>query len=294
MCLYVIVYVDDLLIGGNDEDEVVRFKQYLSHCFHMKDLGPLKYFLGIEVARSSRGIYLSQRKYALDIINECGLLGGRPVCTPMLQNHKLEEDTGGILTRRNGIGVWLGDWLKHWWAALRVVRYLKNSPGQGILFTANGDLHISAYCDSDFSTCPISRRSLSGYVVLLGGSPIAWKTKKQGVVSQSSAEAEYRAMSFTTSELKWPFGVLLTDSIRLHCDNQAALHIAANPVFHERTKHIERDCHYIRDEIQNGLIKTVYVQTTQQLADIFTKALGSPAFEYLSRKLGICDLHAPT
>lgn len=89
--------------------------------------------------------------------------------------------------------------LKHWWVALRVVRYLKNSPKQGILLTADNDLTISRYCDSDWSICPMSRRSLTGFAVLLGGSPIVWKTKKQGIVSKSSMEAEYRAMSFTTS-----------------------------------------------------------------------------------------------
>ncbi|CAA7016760.1 unnamed protein product [Microthlaspi erraticum] len=133
-----------------------------------------------------------------------------------------------------------------------------------------------------------------------GDSPLAWKTKKQDTVSFSSAEAEYRAMAFTTRELKWNrellscFGISHPQAMHLYCDNKAALHIAANPVFHERTKHIERDCHYIRDEIIKGSLTTSHVRTTEQLADIFTKALGSQQFSYLRRKLGIRDLHAPT
>lgn len=325
MRLYVLVYVDDLLIGGNDSGAISRFKEYLSACFKMKDLGPLKYFLGIEVARSPEGIYLSQRKYTLDIIDECGMLASRPITTPIEENHHLQVDEEGPYSdpgkyrRLVGRLVYLSvtrpelsyvihvltqflqkPHVKHWAAALRVVRYLKSCPGQGIMLTADSDLKLSAYCDSDHAACPLTRRSLTGYVVLLGGSPIAWKTKKQKTVSLSSAEAEYRSMRHTTCELKWNhellscFGITHDGPISLFCDSQAALHIAANPVFHERTKHIEVDCHFVRDAIQAGLIATFKVHTSNQLADMLTKALGSPQFLYLLRKLGIYDLHAPT
>ena len=108
---------------------------------------------------------------------------------------------------------------------------------------------------------------------------IHW-TKKQHTMSRSSAEAEYRSMATTTCELKWlkgllsTLGVMHSNPMHLYCDSQTALHIAANLVFHERTKHIEVDCHFVRDEIQNGAIHTKYVHTSMQLADIFTKALG--------------------
>ena len=89
-----LVYVDDLIIGGNDSKLITSFKEYLGRCFHMKDLGVLKYFLGIEVSRGREGIYLSQRKYAMDIISECGMLGSKPADTPMEQNHNLSKDDG--------------------------------------------------------------------------------------------------------------------------------------------------------------------------------------------------------
>ena len=136
--------------------------------------------------------------------------------------------------------------------------------------------------------------------MLLGFSPVSWKTKKQPTVSRSSAKAEYLSMAITTCELKWlkqllcDLGVSHSKGMRLYCDSQSALHIAQNPVFHERTKHIEADCHFVRDAVMAGTVCPLSVSTSVQLADIFTKAMGKVQFEFLLRKLGIRDLHAPT
>jgi hypothetical protein len=323
--LYVLVYVDDLIISGNDNKSIVSFKSYLSTCFHMKDLGTLKYFLGIEVARNSNGIFLCQRKYTLDIIAEAGLLGSKPVGFPLEQNHHLPLATGTPLQNPDRYRRLVGRLVyltvtraelsycvhmlaqfmhkpleEHWNAAIRVVRYLKGNPGQGILLKAACDLQLYAWCDSDWAGCPLTRRSLTGWIVFLGNSPISWKTKKQNVVSRSSAEAEYRSMATTACELKWLKALLLSLGVshslpmRIYCDSQSALHIAANPVFHERTKHIEVDCHFLRDELLKGNISTHHVSTKIQLADIFTKALGKQQFDYFLNKLGIHNLHAPT
>ncbi|KAK9190888.1 hypothetical protein WN943_019498 [Citrus x changshan-huyou] len=321
----VLVYVDDIVVTGNDHAAIKVFKEYLSKCFHMRDLGMLKYFLGIEVARSPTGIFLCQRKYALDIISEVGLLGAKPASFPLEHNHNLALADGVFLSKPESYRRLVGRLIylsvtrpelsysvhvlaqfmqqpreEHWAAALRVVRYLKGNPDQGIMLRSDCDLQLSAWCDSDWASCPLTRRSLTGWFILLGNSPVSWKTKKQHTVSRSSAEAEYRSMAATTCELKWLKEILLTlglehpNPMKLYCDNQAALHIAANPVFHERTKHIEIDCHFVRDEVRFGNIQPAYVSTHAQLADIFTKALGRQRFEFFLRKLGIQDLHAPT
>lgn len=223
-------------------------------CFHKKDLGISKYFLGIEVARNSSGMYLSQRKYILDIISDTGLLGAKPVSHPIEQNHKLALAGGDTLPdpfryrRLVGRLIYLSvtrpelsyaihilsqfmhaPKKDHWDAAVRVVCYLKTNPGQGILLRAGLDLRLVAWCDSDYQGCPLSRRSLTAWFIQLGGSPISWKTQKQDVVSRSSCEAEYRAMGDTVCEILWlrelltALGVDCSAPVPLHCDNQSAI-----------------------------------------------------------------------
>jgi len=141
----------------------------------------------------------------------------------------------------------------------------------------------------------MSCKSLTGYCIFLGQSLVSWKTKKQKTVAKSSAEAEYRAMSATTSELEWiahllqDFHLPLHRPVLLHCDNQAAQHIVENPVFHERTEHLNIDCHYTRDKMLEGFLQTVHVSSREQLADLMTKPLSELQHNYLSSRLGLLD-----
>lgn len=318
-----LIYVDDIVITGNDASAINSLKSFLRDHFRIKDLGDLKYFLGIEVSRSKQGIYISQRKYALEILKDYGFLGARPIAFPM-DDTKL-SDKGELLKdpekyrRLVGRLIYLTitrpditysvhvlsrfmhePRISHMDAALRIVRYLKATPGQGLLFRSDNQTKLTAFCDSDWAGCPITRRSTTGYCVFLGGSLISWRTKRQKTVSLSSAEAEYRAMAGACCEIVWlrfllkDLNIPLDGPSILFCDNQAALHIAANPVFHERTRHIEMDCHFIRDKIVDGTIETKHVGTAQQLADLFTKPLGKEKFSGMLRKLGVLDIHSPT
>ncbi|BBN68917.1 wall-associated kinase 2 [Prunus dulcis] len=309
--IFLLVYVDDIIITSTDTATISIIKNLLHQRFHLKDLGDLKYFLGIEVSRSPKGLYLSQRKYALDILKDSGLIGARPTFFPMEQNLKNYRRLVGRLiyltiTRPDIVHTVhiLSQFMQsprttHKDAADRLLHYLKGTPGQGILLSSSNNFQLRAYCDSNWASCPMTRRSTTGYFVLLGESPISWKTKKQDTVSRSSAEAEYRAMAMATCELQWlryllyDLGLSHTTPSLLYCDNQAALYIAANPVYHERTKHIEIDCHVVREKIQNGSLRTAYIPSTEQLADVFTKSLGKDQFQRLKNKLGILDLHTP-
>ncbi|KAL0324731.1 UNVERIFIED_CONTAM: Retrovirus-related Pol polyprotein from transposon RE2 [Sesamum calycinum] len=152
------------------------------------------------------------------------------------------------------------------WDALHVLRYLKDS-----------------------------RRSITGFYVFLGGSLISWKTKKQATVSRSSAEVEYRSMASTVCDLMWisyllhDFLVPVQRPIPFWCDNKVALHITANPVFHERTKHLNIDCHLVRDQFKCSFIAPSFIREPDQPADFFTKALPVSVFARLLSKLGLCS-----
>ncbi|KAK2999604.1 hypothetical protein RJ639_023297 [Escallonia herrerae] len=259
--LSVLVYVDDLILAGNNSTACSSFKKYLNDCFKLKNLGPLKYFLGIEAARGPSGLFLSQRKYALDILygsakyaldilSESGLSASKPAAFPMEQNHSLALAGGPLLSDPGPYRRLIGHLVyltitrpdicyavhvlsqfmqshrsQHWDAALRVLRYLKAAPGQGLFLPSDSPLQIYAFCDSDWASCPLTRRSVTGYFVSLGNSPISWRTKKQPTVSRSSAKAEYRSMVVTICELTWLKSFLLSLGVhhdrpmRLFCDN---------------------------------------------------------------------------
>ncbi|KOM49185.1 hypothetical protein LR48_Vigan08g001200 [Vigna angularis] len=323
-CVYLMVYVDDIVITGNDVARIAQLKDHLFNHFQTKDLGRLKYFLGIEVAQSKEGVIISQRKYALDILEETGLTDCKPIDSPMDSNKKLMKDHGEpfsdperyrrlvgkliylTITRPDlsyPVGVvsqfMQNPHIDHWNAVVRILRYVKGNPGHGLLYENKGSTELEGYCDADWAGCPNDRRSTTGYCVLLGGNLVSWKSKKQSVVARSSAEAEYRSMAIATCELIWIKQLLQelkfceNKPMKLYCDNQAALHIASNPVFHERTKHIEIDCHFIREKLLSKDLITEFVNSNEQFADIFTKSLRGPRIQFICSKLGAYDLYAP-
>ncbi|XP_019244361.1 PREDICTED: uncharacterized protein LOC109224228 [Nicotiana attenuata] len=276
----VLVYVDDMLITGSQPKLIEDTKAALQKAFKMKDLGELKYFLGIEFARSEKGILMHQRKYALELISELGLSAAKPAATPLEMNIKLttKEFDDHIGTTNNEAdellpdpGVYqrlIGKLLyltmtrpdlafsvqtlsqfmqqpksSHMEAATRIVRYVKNHPGQGLLLSSSSKGVLEAYCDADWAACQNSRKSVTGYLIKLGDSLVSWKSKKQTTVSRSSAEAEYRSLAATVVELIWL-----------------------------------------------GLVKTEYISTREQQADLLTKGLTKVQHEYLSSKLGVFDV----
>ncbi|KAG7552179.1 Reverse transcriptase RNA-dependent DNA polymerase [Arabidopsis thaliana x Arabidopsis arenosa] len=281
--LYVVfVSLRDVVITGSSPELIRTFKDYLSSCFRMKDLGICKYFMGIEVARSPAGIYISQRKYALYIISEVGLLGSRPVSFPLDKNPRLALSKSADFPEQP--------------------RYCRLVGRLIYLVVIRLDISYAIHILTQFMKQPkIDHWNVTLCVVRFLKAPISWKTKKQKTVLLSSTELEYRAiMQYTVHEIMWLWALLLSlgfnhlAPVDLFCDSKAALHLAANPVFHERTNHVENNCHFLRDAIKRGIITTSHVPTQHQLAYILTKPLGQAEFEAFKSKMGICNLHAPS
>ena len=218
--------MDDILITGSSIDEITILKQQLQSSFGIKDLGHLHYFLGFEVTRLPEGFSLSQRKFTQDLLHETGFISSKSVATPLPLHCKLSPDEGDLLQDPSHFRSIVGKLnflthsrpdlsytvqtlsqfmhsprTSHLLALEHTLRYLQGTSGQGILLNASGPLTLKAFCDSDWASCSFSRRSVTGYMVLLGSSPISWKSKKQPIASKSSAEAEYRAMSHAAAEV---------------------------------------------------------------------------------------------
>ncbi|KAL3615224.1 hypothetical protein CASFOL_040885 [Castilleja foliolosa] len=319
-----LLYVDDMILTGPSVSVINSLKLKLHSFFKLTDLGTMRYFLGIELARSSSGIFICQRQYTLDILSDMGLTNCKPAALPMdpkvhfnfVDGEPLSDATpyrrlvGRLLylsITRPDISYAihrLSQFLSaprttHMQALTHILRYLKGSPGQGIFYSSSSSLNLQSFSDADWGSDPVTRRSTTGYCIYLGDCLISWKSKKQTTISKSSAEAEYRALSSVSSEIIWLLKILKDLRIpvscsTLFCDNKAALHIAQNPIFHERTKHIDIDCHFVREYVLKGTIKLLPVSSSNQIADIFTKALPIASFQNLKSKLALIDQSIPT
>jgi hypothetical protein len=267
-------------------------QKFLSQHFEMKDLGTLSYFLGLEVTSSSDGYYHSQAKYVSDLLSKVSLTNSKTVSTPLELNVKINTTDGEPLsdatlyqqlvdsliyltvTRSDlAYAVHLVSQFMsaprstHYTAVLRILRYIKGTLFHGLHFSAQSSLELHAYADADWVGDPTDRRSTIGYCFLLSSSLIFWRSKKQSVVTRSNTEAEYRALADATSELLWlrwflaNMGAPQTTSTLIHCDNRSVIHIAHNNVFHEHTKHIEIDCHFIRYHLQQSVLYLLSVSS---------------------------------
>ncbi|CAL2259327.1 unnamed protein product [Prunus armeniaca] len=290
-----IIFVDDMIVTGDDTVKIEELQKRLASEFEMKDLGSLKYFLGVEVTRSKHGLFLSQSKYVMDLLADTGMLDCKPDDTPIVENHKLGVYVDQVPTNRERYQS-----EDHMAVVMRILSYLKSAPVRGLLFKKNGHLDLEGYTDADYVGNITNRRSTSGYFTFVGGNLVTWRSKKQNVVSQSSVESEYRGIAQWVCEILWlrwllaKIGFRPNAATKLHYDNQSAFEIANNPVQHDRTKHVEVDQHFIKEKLEHKLISIPFVPSSEYLADMLTHAMSKSRFEDSLDKLGITDIYAPT
>jgi hypothetical protein len=291
VCIYMLVYVDDIIITGTHSHLISSTITTLQHEFPLKDLGPLHYFLGIQVTRHSHGIHLCQKKYIIELLRKAHMDGAKPIKSPCPSGSQLSRYDGEPLSNptpyRQIVGALQYCTLTrleisfsvnqlcqhlhhpsstHWTVAKRVLRYLQGTSDHELHHTKS-HLQLNAFCDSDWAGCPDDRRSTTGFAVFLGDCLVSWSAKKLPVVSRSSTKAEYRSLAITTAEVFWlrmlfkELKVFLPVAPILWCDNISALALASNPVYHARTKHIEVDYHFVREKVLNRDILIKFIST---------------------------------
>ncbi|CAN6697200.1 unnamed protein product [Malus baccata var. baccata] len=254
-------------VTGDYHKEIQRLQKYLATKFEMKEFGELKYFLGIEVARSKHDQVPTHKEQYQRLV-------GRLIY--------LSYTRPDIAYAVSVISQFLNSYSEaHMDAVTSILSYLKMAPGRGLVFSKNGHLNVERYTDADWAGFITDRQSTFGYFTFVGGNLVTWRSKKQNVVARSTAEAEFRDMSYDVCELLWlekllrDLGFKPKGAMKLHCDNKAAIEIAYNPVQHDRTKHVEIDGHFIKEKLDAVIIMFLFVGSEDQLADALTKAVSN-------------------
>lgn len=321
---YLLLYVDDIVLTASSDSFLHHIISSLHKEFSMTDLGSLHHFLGVTVSRSSSGLFLSQRQYAVDLLSKAGMLECHPSRTPADTGSKLSSDgdpvpdptyyrsiTGALqymtLTRPDlaysvqQACLFMHDpRLPHLNHVRRILRYLKGTLDHGLTITTSSPASLTAYSNADWAGCPDTRRSTSGYCVYLGDNLVSWSSKRQLTVSRSSTEAEYRSVAHTVAETVWLRQLLgelhrpIQQATIVFCDNVSAVYLSCNPVQHRRTKHIEIDIHFVREKVALGEVRVLHVPTSAQFADIFTKGLPTASFCDIRSSLNVVEPAADT
>ncbi|KAK5795584.1 hypothetical protein PVK06_036853 [Gossypium arboreum] len=317
--LIVSLYVDDLLITGCKGELIEDFKKQMLDVFEMTDLGLMTYFLGMKANQNEHGIFISQQAFAQKVLSKFNMSKCKPVSTPVALGEKLssisEHDRVDEKEYRSLVGCllyltatrldilyavsFLSRFMHccnvtHFKAAKRVLRYVKGTLGYGVKFERIEELKLVGYSDSDWAGSVDDMKSTSGYFFTLGSGVFSWSSKKQQTVAQSTAEAEYIASAGAVNQAIWLRKLLYdlneeqVEATEIKVDNQSAIAIAKNPVFHGKTKHFKIKYHFVREAELSKEINLVHCCSEVQLADILTKPLATTRFEYLKKQIGVC------
>lgn len=310
--VYLLLYVDDMLIASKSKAEVSKLKELLKSEFEIKDLGAARKILGMDISRDrEKGILtLSQNDYLIKVLKTFNMWDCKTVQTPLGSQIKLQALTekqeqeqsrfmddvpyssavGSLMYAMVGsrpelayaVGLvcrYMGKPGKdHWLAVKWIMQYIRGALKTNLTFTKEDNFKVKGYCDSDYASDLDKRRSITGYVFTVGGNTVSWRSVLQKVVALSTTEAEYMALSESVREALWLKGIceemgFKQDAIEVNCDSQSAIYLAKNYMFHERTKHVAVKYNFIRDIIAEGDVEVVKIHTSVNPADMLTKVL---------------------
>nr|KAJ0228423.1 hypothetical protein LSAT_V11C100038800 [Lactuca sativa] len=314
------IYVDDIIFGSPNEKLSKEFAEIMSERFEMSMIGKMTFFLGLEVQQQRSGISICQSKYISDLLVKYSLSDCKPTSTPVSKTDKMHADPTGTDVNHSLYRGMIGSLLyltasrpdimfgtilcarfqanpkeSHLMAVKRIFRYLKGTQNLALWYPRDSAFELFGYTDSDYARCYLDKKSMSGGCHFLGNHLISWSRKKQTSIAISTAEAEYVAAGRCCAQLLWIQNQLLDYGIKfsktpIYCDNTSSIQITQNPVQHSKTKHIEIRHHFIRDNVEKGKVVLEHVKTSEQLADIFTKALDSQTTAYIIGELGMITL----
>ncbi|KAI5333988.1 hypothetical protein L3X38_024121 [Prunus dulcis] len=316
--IIVSIYIDDIVYTGNSERMHAEFKREMMQRYEMLDLGLLHHFLGMGILQTDQGVFIHQSKYAKSLLVKFGLEDCKPVSISLPTGEKLKKVDGSKLADEGLYRKIVGSLLyliatrpdlmyvasllsrfmnsptkRHIGIARRVLRYMQGTLSYGIEYVRNQSATLVGFCDADWAGSEDDSRRTSGYAFSFGSGAFSWASVKQNTVALSTAEAEYVSAAEATAQAIWlrfvldDFGEMQSEATPLFCDNMSAISMAKNPVFHQRTRHINRRYHFIREALQEGVINMQFCRSEEQLADIFTKALPKDRFKHLRLKLGV-------
>ncbi|GJQ95446.1 putative ribonuclease H-like domain-containing protein [Tanacetum coccineum] len=301
--LLVQVYVDDIIFGSTNKAWCDEFEVLMKGEFEMSAMGEMTFFLGLQVKQLPDGLFISQDKYVKDMLTKFDMESVRTATTPYeAAKTKLKDETDppvNVHLYRSMIGslMYLTASRPDIMFAVikKIFKYLKGQPKLGLWYPKDSPFQLEAYSDSDYAGSHGDRKSTTGGCQFLGRRLISWQCKKQTIVATSSTEAEYVAAASCCAQVLWIQNQLLDYGFnfmntKIFIDNQSTICIVKNPVFHQRTKHIEIRHHFIRDANEKNLIQVLKIHTDDNVADLLTKAFDGPRFAYLVVHIGMVDM----
>ncbi|GJW83971.1 retrovirus-related pol polyprotein from transposon TNT 1-94 [Tanacetum coccineum] len=282
--LLVQIYVDDIIFASTNPTMCDEFAKIMTSKFKMSMMGQMTFFLGLQISQSPRGIFINQSNYALEIIKKYGMLSSDPVDNPMVDKSKLDKDLHG-----NPVDP------THYCGMIGSLMYLTSSRPD-IIFAV---CMCARYQEKPTKKHLHAVKRIFGYMKGTIDMGLCWSSKKKKSIAISSTEIEYIALSGCCAQILW-MRSQLTDyrlkfnKIPLYCDNKSAIALCCNNVQHSRSKHIDIRYHFIKEQVENGVMELYFVRTEYQLADIFTKALPRERFNFLVEKLGMKSMSPDT